>query len=86
MYTYFLADHVLLSPSTGVMSPPSPPCKVNIGNLRKNYNYMLTKNPIDVKIINKRLGKFWMYDIHTNIVCIYSIQIVINKHFFPNSY
>ena len=57
MYTCCLADHVLLSPSTGVMSPPSPPCEVNIGNLLENYNYMLTKNPIDVKIINKRLGK-----------------------------
>ena len=57
MYTYFLADRVLLSPSTRVMSPPSPPCEVNIGNLLENYNYMLTENPIDVKIINKRLGK-----------------------------
>ena len=49
--------HVLLSPSAGVMNPLSPPCKVNIGNLLENYNYMLTKNPIDVKIINKRLCK-----------------------------
>ena len=57
MYTYCLTDHVLLSPSAGVMSLPSPPYEVNIGNLLENYNYMLTKNPIDVKIINKRLGK-----------------------------
>ena len=57
MYTYLFTGHVLLSPSTGVMSPPSPPCEVNIGNLIDNYNYMLMKNPIDVKIINKRLGK-----------------------------
>ena len=57
MYTCFLADLVLLSPSTGVICPPSPPCKVNIENLIKNYNYLLTKNPKDVKLINKRLGK-----------------------------
>ena len=57
MHTYCLADRVLLSPSVGVMSPPSPPCEVNIGNLLENYNYMLTKNPIDVKISNKMLGK-----------------------------
>ena len=57
MYTYCLADCVLLSPSTGVMSPPSPPSEVNIGNSLENYNYMLMKNPIYVKIINKRLGK-----------------------------
>ena len=57
MYTCCLADRVLLSPSTGVMSPPSPPYEVNIGNLLENYNYMLTKNPKDVKIIDKRLGK-----------------------------
>ena len=57
MYTYCLVDRVLLSPSAGVMSPPSPPCEVNIGNLIENYNYMLTKNHKDVKIINKRLGK-----------------------------
>ena len=57
MYTYCLADRVLLSPSTGVMSLPSPPCEVIIRNLLENYNYMLMKNPIDVKIINKRLGK-----------------------------
>ena len=57
MYTCFLVDRVLLSPSAGVMSPPSPPCKVNIGNLIENYNYMLTKNHKYVKIINKRLGK-----------------------------
>ena len=56
MYTYCVADRVLLSPSAGVMRPPSPPCEVNIGNLIENYNYMLTKNPID-EIINKRLGK-----------------------------
>ena len=53
MYTYCLTDRVLLSPSAGVMSPPSPHRKVNI----ENYKYMLTKNPIDVKIINKSLGK-----------------------------
>ena len=57
MYTCCLADRVLLSPSARVMRPPSPPCEFNIGNLIKNYNYMLTKNPKDVKIINKRLGK-----------------------------
>ena len=57
MYTCLLAGLVLLSPSAGVMSPPSPPCEVNIGNLLENYNYMLTKNPIDVKIINNILGK-----------------------------
>ena len=57
MYTCFLVDRVLLSPFAGVMSPPSPPCKVNIENLLENYNYMLTKNPIDVKIINKRFFK-----------------------------
>ena len=57
MYTCFLVDRVLLSPSAGVMSPPSPTYKVNIGNLIENYNYMLTKNPIDVKIISKSLGK-----------------------------
>ena len=57
MHTCLLAGRVLLSPFAGVMSPPSPPCKVNIGNLLENYNYMLTKNPIDVKIINNRLGK-----------------------------
>ena len=57
MYTCCLADRVFLSPSVEVRRPPSPPCKVNIGNLIKNCNYMLTKNPIDVKIINKRLGK-----------------------------
>ena len=57
MYTCFLADRVLLSPSAGVMSPPSPPYEVNIGNLIDNYNYMIAKNPIDVRIINKRLGK-----------------------------
>ena len=50
MYTCLLTDHVLLSPSAGVMSPPSPPCKVNIGNLLENYNYMITKNPIDVML------------------------------------
>ena len=27
-----------------------------------------------------------MYHIHTNRVCIYSIQIVINKQLFPNNY
>ena len=53
MYTCILVGRVLLSPSAGVMSPPSPPCEVNI----EYYNYMLVKNPIDVKIINKRLGK-----------------------------
>ena len=57
MYTCFLVDRVLLSPSAGVMSPPSPPCEVKIGNLIDNYNYMLTKYPIDVKIINRRMGK-----------------------------
>ena len=57
MYTCFLVDCVLLSPSAGVMHPPSPPCEVKIGNLIRHYNYMLTKNPKDVKIINKRLGK-----------------------------
>ena len=57
MYTCFLTNCVLLSPAAGVMRPPSPPCEVNIGNLIKNYNYMLTKNTKDVKIINKRLGK-----------------------------
>ena len=56
MYAYCLTDRVLLSPA-GVMRSPSPPCIVNIGNLIKYYNYMLTKNPKDVKIINKRLGK-----------------------------
>ena len=50
-------DCVLLSTSAGVMIPPSPPYEVNIGNLKENYNYMLTKNPKYVKIINKRLGK-----------------------------
>ena len=50
-------DHVLLSPYAGVMIPASPPCEVNIRKLLENYNYMLTKNPIDVKISNKRLGK-----------------------------
>ena len=58
MYTCCLVDCVLLSPSAGVMSPPSPPYEVNIGNLLEKYNYMLMKNPIDIKIINKRLGKF----------------------------
>ena len=57
MYTCCIVDHVLFSPFAGVMRPPSPPCEVNIGNLIKNYNYLLTKNPRDVKIINKRLGK-----------------------------
>ena len=57
MYTCLLTDRVLLSPSVGVMHPPSPPCEFNIGNLIKNYNYMLTKNLKGVKIINKRLGK-----------------------------
>ena len=57
MYTCLLAGRVLLSPFSRVMSPPSLPCKVNIRNLLEKYNYMLTKNPIDVKIINKRLGK-----------------------------
>ena len=57
MYTCLLAGRVLLSPFIGVMSPPSSPCEVNIGNLLENYNFMLTKNPIDAKIINKRLGK-----------------------------
>ena len=57
MYTCFLPDRVLLSPSTRVMSPPSPPCEVNIGILIEIYNYLLTKDPKDVKIINKRLGK-----------------------------
>ena len=57
MYICLLIGRVLLSPSVGVMSPPSPPCKVNIGNLLENYNYMLTKNPIDVKTTNKRLVK-----------------------------
>ena len=60
MYTYFLTDRVLLSPSARVMSPQSPPYEVNIGNLIENYNYMLTKNPIDVKIINKRLVKLFV--------------------------
>ena len=60
MYTCLLVSRVLLSPSTGVMSPPPPPCKFNIGNLLENYNYMLTKNPIDVKIINKRLVKLFV--------------------------
>ena len=86
MYTYLLTDHVLLSPSAGVMSPPSPPCEVNKGNLLENYNYMLIKNPIDVKIINKMLGNLWMYHNHTNRVCIYTIQIVINKQLFPCKY
>ena len=49
MYTCCLADCVLLSPSARVMSPPSPPYEVNIGNLKENYNYMLTKNHKDVK-------------------------------------
>ena len=49
-------DCVLLSPSSGVMRPPSPPCEVNIENLIKHYNYMLMKNPKDVKIINKKVG------------------------------
>ena len=57
MYTCLLTACVLLSPFAMMMSPPSPPCKVNIGNFLENYNYILTKNPIDVKIINKRLGK-----------------------------
>ena len=57
MYTYCLVDCVLLSPSAGVIRSPSPPYEFNIGNLIKNYNYLLTKNPEDVKIINKRLGK-----------------------------
>ena len=57
MYTCCLADRVLLSHSAGVMCPPSPPYKVNIENLIKNYNYFLRKNPKDVKIINKGLGK-----------------------------
>ena len=51
---------VRLSSSAGVMSPPSPPCEVNKGNLLENYNYMLIKNPIDVKIINKRLFKLFV--------------------------
>ena len=46
MYTCLLVGRVLLSPSVGVMSPLSPPCEVNIGNLLENYNYMLMKNPI----------------------------------------
>ena len=58
MYAYCLKDGVLLSPVAGVMHPRSPPYKVNIGNLIKNYNYLLTKNPKDVRIINKILGKF----------------------------
>ena len=49
---------VLLSPVAGVMHPPAPPCEVNIGNIIKNYNYLLTNNHKDVKKINKRLGKF----------------------------
>ena len=57
MYTCLLAGLVLLSPYARVVSPPSPPYEVNIGNLLENYNYMLTKKPIDVKIRNKRLGK-----------------------------
>ena len=57
MYTCFLEDGVLLSPAAGVMCPRSPPFEVNIGNLIKNYNCFLTKNPKDVKIINERLGK-----------------------------
>ena len=57
MYTCCLKDGVLLSPAAGVMHPRSLPYEVNIGNLIKNYNYLLTKNPKDVKIINKRLGK-----------------------------
>ena len=58
MYTCLLVGRVLLSPSNGVMSPPLPPYEVSIGYLLENYNCMLTKNPIDVKIINKRLVKF----------------------------
>ena len=57
MYTCFLLDCVLLSHVARVMRPPSPPCDVNIGNLIRNYNYLVTKNPKYVKIINKRLGK-----------------------------
>ena len=57
MYTCCLADCVLLSPAARVMRPPSPPCEVNIGNLIKNNNYLLTNNPKYVKIINKMLGK-----------------------------
>ena len=57
MYTCCLVDYVLLSPTAGVMPPPSPLCEVNIENLIKNYKYLLMNNPKDVKIINKRLGK-----------------------------
>ena len=57
MYTYCLEDGVLLSPTARVMHPRSPPCEVNIGNLIKNYNYLITKTLKDVKIISKRLCK-----------------------------
>ena len=57
MYTCFLEDGVLLSLVAWVMRPRSPPCEVKIENLIKNYNYILTKNPKYVKIINKRLGE-----------------------------
>ena len=49
MYTYLLVGRVLLSPYVGVMSHPSPPYEVNIGNLLENCNYILMKNPIDLK-------------------------------------
>ena len=41
------------------------------------------KNPKYVKIINKGWVNCWMYHIHSNRVCIYSIQIAINKQLFP---
>ena len=86
MYICCLEDDVVLSPVARVMFPQSPPYKVNIGNLIKNCNYLLTKNLKYFLKINKRLVNCWMYHIHNNRVCIYSIQIVINKQFFPGSY
>ena len=61
MYTYRLDSG--LQTYTERQVPLREPCIKNILKIpnekRKveNYNYLLTENPIDVKIINKRLVK-----------------------------